>query len=330
MSKAPALKTGKNLTIVNMLEDPEYKNKLAQALPRVGITPERFVRTAFLALQGSPSLMKCDPKTLFGAMIVSASLGLEPNTPLGHSYLIPFNISRKDENGQWVKVPSVQFIIGYKGMVDLLYRSGKIVSVRGDVVYDGDVFDYEYGSRQFLKHKPQGSREGRKPIFAYACVKMKDVDEPVFEVVPWDEILRVRNSSQGYQSAMRYKKDGKDPQTPWVQNIHEMAVKTMIRKLFKFLPVSIEMMRAGELDAYGEHGIGDYSSFADNPSKAFDSVDSGGFSAAQDDDGPVIDHEPEPEKPKQTAKKPAKQADTPPPQAELQNDGAPFDMEFGD
>ena len=65
--------------------EPEIK----KALPSV-ITPERFTRMVFTALYSTPKLQQCTPQSFLGAMMQAAQLGLEPNTPVGQAYLIPY------------------------------------------------------------------------------------------------------------------------------------------------------------------------------------------------------------------------------------------------
>ena len=95
--------------------EPEIK----KALPNV-ITPERFTRMALTAVSVNPKLAECTPRSFMGALMNAAQLGLEPNTPLGQAYLIPF----KNKG-----VMEVQFQIGYKGLIDLAYRSGEFLSI---------------------------------------------------------------------------------------------------------------------------------------------------------------------------------------------------------
>ena len=68
--------------------------QIEKALPSV-ITPERFTRMALTAVSMNPELGACTPESFCGAMMQAAQLGLEPNTPLGQAYLIPYNNSRK-------------------------------------------------------------------------------------------------------------------------------------------------------------------------------------------------------------------------------------------
>ena len=66
-----------------------YKDQIAKALPSV-MTPERFTRIALTAVSNNPQLAHCTPMSFLGAMMQAAQLGLEPNTPLGQAYLIPY------------------------------------------------------------------------------------------------------------------------------------------------------------------------------------------------------------------------------------------------
>ena len=88
------------------------------ALPAV-MTPERFTRITLSALSTSPKLQSCTPPSFLGAMMTAAQLGVEPNTPLGQAYLIPYWSKKVGAN-------ECQFQLGYKGLIDLAYRSGDV------------------------------------------------------------------------------------------------------------------------------------------------------------------------------------------------------------
>lgn len=255
-------------TIKALLQAPQTMKRFKDIAPK-HLNPERLLRVMAHAVYKTPKLAECQPMTLLGAMMVCASLGLEPNTVLGHAYLIPFE-KREKRNGQWVTVAvDVNLIIGYRGYIDLARRSGSLVSIHADVVYGpgggrepADEFSFEYGSNMHLRHRPIGDREGREPVWAYAHASLKDGQ--AFEVLPYPRVLRIRDNSEGFKSALR---QGKDKpaflRSPWVAFEHEMASKTMIRRLTKVLPLSIEFANAAALDAMSETGTVDLSSFAD-------------------------------------------------------------------
>ena len=71
-------------TLGEMFEHPDFKNRIAAAAPR-HMHAERLLRTFVLAVQKTPKLAQVSPMNMLGAFITLASLGLEPNTPLGHA-----------------------------------------------------------------------------------------------------------------------------------------------------------------------------------------------------------------------------------------------------
>lgn len=247
-----------------MLERPDMVRRFGQIVPR-HLNPERMLRVMAQAVYKTPKLAECDPISLLGAMQACASLGLEPNTPLGHAYLIPFDRSEK-RGDQWVKVGTdVNLIIGYRGYIDLARRSGLLVSIHADVVYDGDQFDFAYGSEQRLHHRPEGRRD--VPLYAYAHARLKDGE--AFEVLPYQLVLQIRDNSEGYKAAVRAKNSGKAwgqktyDSSPWVRHEHEMSAKTMVRRLTKWLPLSLEFSNAATLDAMSETGKVDFKMFSE-------------------------------------------------------------------
>ena len=122
----------------------KMKNEIQVALPSQ-LASERFQRVALTAFNSNPKLQTCDPMTFIAAMMQSAQLGLEPNTPLGLAYLIPYKVKGIDK---------VQFQIGYKGLLELAHRSGKIKTLYAHEVRANDEFDIDYGLEQKLTHKP--------------------------------------------------------------------------------------------------------------------------------------------------------------------------------
>ena len=130
---------------------PEIK----KALPAV-MTPERFTRIALSALNNTPQLQQCTPMSFIAALLNAAQLGLEPNTPLGQAYLIPYKNKGNME---------CQFQIGYKGLIDLAYRNGQMQTIQAQEVYENDLFEYEYGLEPKLIHRPAFSERGELVYF---------------------------------------------------------------------------------------------------------------------------------------------------------------------
>jgi recombination protein RecT len=168
-------------------------------------------------------------------------MGLEPNTVLGHAYLVPFNTKRKDANGNERWVNSVQVIIGYKGLIDLARRSGQIVSIAAHEVCTNDKFELVYGLDEKLIHTPALGERG-DIIGFYSVAKLKDGGH-CFEFMSMHQVQEIMKATQS-----------KGKYGPWQDHFTEMGRKTVIRRLAKYLPLSIEFQTAAALDGMAEGG----------------------------------------------------------------------------
>ena len=199
------------------------EGEIKKALPSV-ITPERFTRMTLSAISVNPKLAACTPASFLGAMMSAAQLGLEPNTPLGQAYLIPYKNRGVDE---------VQFQIGYKGLIDLAYRSGEVELVQAHIVYENDEFTCEYGLEPKLVHKPADKDRG-EPIKVYAMFKTKTGGYG-FDVMSMDDVRRhAEKYSQAYKSGF----------SPWKTNFEEMAKKTVLKRVLKYAPLKSDFVKA--------------------------------------------------------------------------------------
>lgn len=214
---------GKPATIQDYIKRME--GEIKKALPSV-LTPERFTRITLSALSTNPALSQCTPNSLLGAMMTAAQLGLEPNTPLGQAYLIPYRNHRRLE---------AQFQLGYKGLIDLAYRSGEVSTIQAHAVYEKDEFDYELGLEPKLRHVPAKKDRG-EPVCFYAVFRTKDSGYG-FEVMSVED---VRAHAQKYSKAY---KNG-----PWQTNFEEMAKKTVLKRVLKYAPLKTEFVRAVAAD----------------------------------------------------------------------------------
>lgn len=222
---AVAKKEEKPKTIFDLIQ--LSKKQFNNALPQ-HINTDRFVRIAITTIRLNPKLAKCNPESLIGALMVSAQLGLEPGT-LGQCYLIPF------ENKKAGTV-ECQFQIGYKGLIELLRRSGQLSDIYSYTVYENDDFNIEYGLSRTLVHKPNFTDRGEIKGF-YAVAILKD-GAKAFEYMTKDEITK---HEEKYRKGS-YKND------VWNKNFEEMAQKTVVKKLLKWLPVSVEFLEMANKD----------------------------------------------------------------------------------
>lgn len=214
------------------------KDSLRKLLPQ-HMTADRFLRVTLNALRTTPKLLDCTLESLFGATVFCAQIGLEPNTPQGHIYLIPFKNNRKNRT-------EVQVIVGYQGLISLARRTGEIESIMAQAVYARDTFNFDYLRPEELTHKPFLNGDRGELIGAYAMARFKDGGQ-AFDFMPRADIEKIRDGSQGYKRAIQYKGD-----SPWLSHFDQMARKTAVRRLSKYLPMSIEMAGAVALDERGE------------------------------------------------------------------------------
>ena len=229
----------------------QHKAGILAALPR-HLTGERLLKVATIAVTTTPALLECDVPSLVSAIGQCASMGLEPNTVLGHAYLVPFNTKRKSARGEeWVK--SVQVIIGYKGLIDLARRSGRISSISAHEVCERDDFSLVYGTSEKIEHKPALGERG-DVIGFYAVAQLKDGGYAM-EFISKADVDRIMMNSQAatYTDRKTNTRKLKDS-GPWAEHYIEMGRKTAIRRLAKYLPLSVEFQTAAALDGMASAG----------------------------------------------------------------------------
>lgn len=203
----------------------EMQVEFAKALPKV-LTPERFTRIALTALSNTPKLYECTKWSFMGALMNAAQLGLEVNTVLGQAYLIPYY------NGKTKRL-ECQFQIGYKGLLDLAYRSGEMATIQAHIVYENDTFDYELGIDPVLRHKPANSERGNM-THAYAMFHLKNGGK-AFVVMSKDDIVKfAKSKSKTYEAG------------PWQTDFEAMAKKTVLKQLLKYAPIRSDFITDAE------------------------------------------------------------------------------------
>jgi len=262
--------------LAELFRHPDFKQRLAAAVPK-HFNSERLLRTMVQAVQKTPKLAEVNPMSMLGACITLAALGLEPNTPLGHAHLIPFEVKKFNpatRQRDYVRT-DVQVIIGYPGYLDLIYRGDKVEAIHCDVFWQDEVesgaFNYEYGSKKHLTHRPSGKRRapGEQPAGAYMYATLKNGGEE-FTVMHLADLHAIRARSQGFQAAMYAyddaKRNNKDPErdkryseAPWIKHDLEMYKKTALRSGQKWLPKSVELAAAITIDGEAETGALDFS-----------------------------------------------------------------------
>ena len=225
--KVPVTKTASNTTVSTKTAPKTMKDyvtimmpEIKKALPNT-ITPERFTRIVLSAISNNKQLQQCTPNSFLAGMMNAAQLGLQPNTPTGEAYLIPYRNKGTLE---------CQFQIGYRGLVSLAYRSGQVKTIYAEAVRENDEFEYELGLEPKLIHKPAKKDRGEITYF-YA----------VFKLVNGGEGFSVMSKDDMDKHMRKFSKAANAGFSPWQTNYEEMGKKTVIKRVLKLAPLSSDI-----------------------------------------------------------------------------------------
>lgn len=193
------------------------RDEFERALPK-NVDADTYVRNSITTVRKNKKLMEADPLSILGALMTAAQLGLQPG-PLQHFHLIPFG---KDE-------VQAKLILGYQGVMDLVYRSAKVIKIQPRIVYEKDFFQIEYGSDEKIVHKPFLGGDRGVATDYYASAQMSN------GAAAFDWMSRKQVEAHRDEFRMNRRTD-----SPWTKNFDAMALKTVVLKLAKYLPKSVE------------------------------------------------------------------------------------------
>lgn len=202
-----------------------YKGQIALALPK-HISADRMVRLAMTSFSQNAALQRCDMHSIFASVVIAAQLGLEIGVG-GQGYLVPYK-------------GKATFVPGWQGLVDLVSRAGRATVWTG-AVYRGDKFDWALGDNPFVKHQPESDGDSWRDItHVYAIGRVNGSQYPVIEVWTMDRAVRHLNKFNKV-GANHYalKDDG--------QNMEMYARKVALLQVLKYMPKSVEVVRAMEV-----------------------------------------------------------------------------------
>lgn len=223
------------------------KEQIAMALPK-HMNADLMIRVALTAASREPKLLLCTPASLIGCVIECSQLGVTPDGILGQAYLIPFKVKQ---------VLTCQLIIGYRGLVDLAFRSGRVKQLYAEAVYKTDEFGVVKGLNANLTHvpNPKAPQKTKKDITHFYAVIHYTNGGYAFEVMTVKDVNLVRSRSAGKSNKV------------WDDYYEEMGKKTVLRKLLKMAPLSPEIITAVGLGDQIEMGKSQMASanVADNP-----------------------------------------------------------------
>ena len=215
-------------TILTELQ--KFKPQMEAALPR-HMTPDRMARIALTQLRVTPKLFNSTSESFYGSLMAASQLGLEPGVN-GQCYLVPYGTT-------------CTLIPGWRGFMELLSRTER-ASAWTHAVYEGDEFDYEFGDKPFVHHKPgKWADEGAKMTFAYAIGRQKNAEWPVLEVWDIDKIWKHRDKN----NKLRDKQDHYSFKHPEMY-----ARKIPLLQVLKYMPSSVELANASALDITASEG----------------------------------------------------------------------------
>jgi recombination protein RecT len=229
--------------IVSIVQAENFKTQLAAALMS-RLPLDYVVRSAIATINSNPKIQECTPLSTAASILLLAQAGLAPEPWKGHGYLVPRSMktSRKGQPDKWEMVCTA--LIGYRGYLNLAYRSPEVAKAIAHPVYEGDIFDFDQVAGTVV-HKPwvrpETNREKRGKILgAYALVKMKN-GESLAEWMTTEDIEATRSRSAASDNG------------PWKTDYAEMARKTPFRRLFKWIP-DADLQRIAALEEASDFG----------------------------------------------------------------------------
>jgi recombination protein RecT len=223
----------------------KMKPQMALALPK-HMNSDRMARLALTAFSTTPALQQCTHTSIAASIMTAAQLGLEIGVQ-GQGYLIPYKKNRKVD-GAWTSTWECQFIPGWKGLVDLVARSGRATVWTG-AVFDGDDFEYQLGDAPFCRHRPSDDRDDDAQwTHVYAIGRVRDAQMPVIEV--WSRKRVNKHLAQ-------YNKVGDKHYAKTDENNFEMyGRKIALLQVLKYVPSSIELAAAVTIAQAEDEGKG--------------------------------------------------------------------------
>lgn len=221
-------KKGGSKDLSDYLRSPAVLAKLKEVGDKV-LTPDNLVRMTLTAASRTPELLECSQVSILRAMLDAATLKIAPGGR-GRGYLVP----RKNNKNNTMEC---HFDPGWQGMLDIARRSKQIKSIDAHVIYEGEEFELEYGLNERFTHKPDLSLAGGNVIASYAVAHLMNGGHQLV-IVPRRDLDKIRTGKGVAQNG------------PWATWFDEMAKKTAIRRLCKFLPYEPELQETLEaLDA---------------------------------------------------------------------------------
>ena len=267
-------------TAVEVLNDPRLVDGLKRAASKF-LTPERLLSVSLNAVRKTPQLKGTNFDSFLGALMTCSAFGLEPNTPAGHCYLIPYR-RRFMSGGKWLTAYDCNFQMGYRGFVELAYRSPRLAVMQFGAVHENDIFEHAIGSEfettVYFKYEKNMTPDRGDLTGAFCFFRIVNEHGHIADIIrplSLEEIHEARSCSETFRKltddvaaakggpkAALAKAEAKLAATPWVKWEDDMAIKTAIKKACKGFPLTTEMTAAANIDSLSDMGLLDLSAMA--------------------------------------------------------------------
>lgn len=207
------------------------KSKIAEVASK-HLDADRIVRLAALAIHKDKSgqLAEATPISVLQSVMEASRLGLEIGGALGHAYLVAY---RDHKSG----IVEAQLQVGYRGLIELALRTGKVASVQAHIVWESDDFDYIEGDEPRIFHKPNLEDPRVKWRFVYCIIRLTN-GGVLRDVMTYAQVMKIKGRSKSAKSSF----------SPWTSDEPEMARKTAARRTLKYAPMSSELAEALDHD----------------------------------------------------------------------------------
>lgn len=228
-----------------MISTPGYQKMINNTL-RDPKKAQRFVASITSAVATNPALQECDPATILSGALLGESLNLSPSPQLGQYYLVPFkNKAKYDRQGNLIKpeTTDAQFVLGYKGYIQLALRSGYYKHLNVIAVKAGELVHFDPLTEE-VEVNLNPDELARENSATVGYLAMFEYLNGFRKTIYWS-----REKMEAH--ALRYSKGyaAKKGYTFWEKDFDAMAFKTMLRQIIsKWGIMSIELQTAFEAD----------------------------------------------------------------------------------
>ena len=205
---------------------------------------ERFVAAIISAISVNADLQDCDAGSILSGALLGESLNLSPSPKLGQYYLVPFNDKKKGK--------VANFILGYKGYLQLAIRSGYYKKINVVAIKEGELVNFNPLEEEVEVNliEDEETRENATTIGYYAMFEYLNGFK---KAMYWSK-SKMFTHAQKYSPGYKKDLDNGWSYTFWTKDFDSMAFKTMLRQLIsKWGIMSIDLQTAFEADIESEN-----------------------------------------------------------------------------